>query len=89
MWTSEEFFDSDNLSRALIYQRVKHLPAMSETQVQSLGWEDHLEKETATHSSTLAWKIHGQRSYMQSTKGIMCILTSLCKESGIIVLSEC
>ena len=57
MWTSEEIFDSDNLSRALIYQRVKHLPAMSETQVQSLGWEDHLEKETATHSSTPAWKI--------------------------------
>ena len=36
---------------------VKHLPAMQETWVQSLGWEDPLEKETATHSSTLAWKI--------------------------------
>ena len=36
---------------------VKHLPAMWETQVQSLGWEDPLEKEMATHSSTLAWKI--------------------------------
>ena len=36
---------------------VKHLPAMQETQVQSLGWEDPLEKEMATHSSTLAWKI--------------------------------
>ena len=36
---------------------VKHLPAMWETWVQSLGWEDPLEKETATHSSTLAWKI--------------------------------
>ena len=36
---------------------VKHLPAMRETQVQSLGWEDLLEKETATHSSTLAWRI--------------------------------
>ena len=36
---------------------VKHLPTMWETQVQSLGWEDPLEKEMATHSSTLAWKI--------------------------------
>ena len=36
---------------------VKHLPAMRETQVQSLGWENSLEKEMATHSSTLAWKI--------------------------------
>ena len=38
-------------------QRVKHLPAKQETWVQSLGQEDPLEKETATHSSTLAWKI--------------------------------
>ena len=36
---------------------VKHLPTMWETQVQSLGWEDPLEKEMGTHSSTLAWKI--------------------------------
>ena len=36
---------------------VNCLPAMLETQVQSLGWEDPLEKEMATHSSTLAWKI--------------------------------
>ena len=36
---------------------VKHLPAMRETRVQSLGWEDPLEKEMATHSSILAWKI--------------------------------
>ena len=38
-------------------QRVKHLPAMRETRVQSLGWEDPLEKEMAIHSSILAWKI--------------------------------
>ena len=38
-------------------QRVKHLPTMQETQVQSLGWEDPLEKEMAAHSGTLAWKI--------------------------------
>ena len=38
-------------------QRLKHLLGMRETQVGSLGWEDPLEKEMATHSSTLAWKI--------------------------------
>ena len=36
---------------------VKLLPAVQETRVRSLGWEDPLEKEMATHSSTLAWKI--------------------------------
>ena len=38
-------------------KRVKHLPAMKETQVRSLGREDPQEKEMATHSSTLAWRI--------------------------------
>jgi len=38
-------------------QMVKHLPTMRETWVQSLGCEDLLEKEMATHSSILAWKI--------------------------------
>ena len=36
---------------------VKRLPTMWETRVQSLGWEDLLEKEMATHSSILAWRI--------------------------------
>ena len=36
---------------------VKNMPAMHETWVQSLGWEDSLEKEMATHSSILAWRI--------------------------------
>ena len=36
---------------------VKRLPAMQETWVQSQGWKDPLEKEMATHTSTLAWKI--------------------------------
>ena len=45
-------------SRAsLVAQRVKRLPAMRESQVRFLGQEDPLEKETAVHSSTLAWKI--------------------------------
>ena len=42
---------------SLVVQMVKHLPAMQETQVRSLDWEDPLEEEKATHSSTVAWKI--------------------------------
>ena len=41
----------------MVAQMVKCLPAMWETQVCSSSWEDHLEKEMATPSSTLAWKI--------------------------------
>ena len=41
----------------LVAQTVKYLPAVEETQVLSLGWEDPLEKGRATHSSILAWKI--------------------------------
>ena len=43
-------------STSLVAQMVKRLPAMRETWVQSVGQEDPLEKEMATHSSTLAWK---------------------------------
>ena len=42
---------------SLVAQSVKNLPAVQETWVRSLGWEDPLEKEMATHSSILAWKI--------------------------------
>ena len=42
---------------SLVSQMVKNLPAMQETCVQSLGWEDHLEKEMTTYSRILAWKI--------------------------------
>jgi len=45
------------LTDSLVAQMVKPLPAMWETWVQSLGWEDPREKEMATHSSTHAWKI--------------------------------
>ena len=41
----------------LVAQMVKRLPTVRETRVRSLGWEDPLEKEMATHSSILAWKI--------------------------------
>jgi len=42
---------------SLVAQMVKNPPAIKETQVQSLGWEDPPEKEMATHSSILAWRI--------------------------------
>ena len=47
---------SDNRA-SLVAQMVKNLPAMQETWVQSLGWEDPLEKGMATHSTILAWRI--------------------------------
>ena len=51
----------DLRSASLEAQIVKRLPAMQETQVRSLGREDPLEKEMATHSSTPAWKIPGTK----------------------------
>ena len=45
------------IGSSLVAQMVKRLPTMRETQVPSLGWEDPLEKEMATHSWTLAWRI--------------------------------
>ena len=47
---------------SLVAQTVKNLPTMQEMQVQTLGWEDPQEEGMATHSSILAWRIHGQRS---------------------------
>ena len=62
-------------------QLVKNLPAMRQTWVQSLGWEDPLEKGEATHSSILAWRIpwslHGiaksqtQLSYFHVTEAVI------------------
>ena len=51
-------FPSNGLYGTLLLgQMVKNLPAVEETQVQSLGWKDPLEKGMATHSSILAWRI--------------------------------
>ena len=50
-------FRYDLVTKPLVAQMVKHLRAMQETWVQSLGREDPLEKKMATHSSTHAWKI--------------------------------
>ena len=47
---------------SLVAQLVKNLPAVQEAWVQSLGWEDSLDKEMATHSVFLPGKSHGQRS---------------------------
>ena len=55
--TSFECILSDHFSVHLILSVVKNSPAMQETRVQSLGLEGPLEKEMATHSSILAWKI--------------------------------
>ena len=55
--TSLTFTINSSLVASLEAQSVKHLLAMQETWVRSLGREDPLEKDMATHSSTLAWKI--------------------------------
>ena len=52
-------------------QAVKNLPAMQETQIQSLGQEDPVEKEMATHSSILAWKIPMDRgAWWAAVRGV-------------------
>ena len=55
-WYNEHILHLDNTWTSLVGQMVKHLTKMLETGVQSLGQEDLLEKEMATHSSTLAWR---------------------------------
>ena len=62
---------------SLIAQSVKNLAAVQETQVQSLGQEDPLEEEMATHSSILAWK---KVSWTEEPCGLSSSLC--CKESG-------
>jgi len=53
----KEFSSVTEFLTSLVAQMVKRLPTMQEPWFRSLGWEDPLEKEMATHSSTLAWKI--------------------------------
>ena len=67
---------------SLVAHLVKNLPAMQETRVQFLGWEDTLEKEMATHSSNFAWRIPdteepGQLQSMGSQEKDKTILQSL------------
>ena len=53
-----------NIHFLQLHSVVKKLPATQEMQVRSLGQEDTLKEEMATHPSILAWEIHGQRSLM-------------------------
>ena len=67
-------------------QMVRHLPAMWETQVQSLGWEDLLEKEMATHSSILAWRIpRMEEPGRRQSMGFILFSAFLYRESRTIV----
>ena len=59
------------IKASLVAQSVKNLPAVQETQFRSLGWEDPLEKEMATGSSILAWKI----SWTQEPVGLQSMET--------------
>ena len=54
---SHGYHNSPSFERGFVAQLVKSLTAMQETWVLSLGWDDPLEKEMATHSSILAWRI--------------------------------
>ena len=75
-WTDLNW--NEQLERAsLVAEIVKNLPAMQETQVQSLGWEDPLEEGTTTHSSILAWR----SPWMRSLSGYS---PWSCKESDMI-----
>ena len=72
---------------SLVAQIVKRLPAMRETQIQSLGREDPLEKEMATHSSILAWKI----SWMEEPGGLgsQRVITESCYWRGVLRGASC
>ena len=65
--TSYLLTTSNNRGASLVAQRLKRLPGMQETRVPSLSREDPLEKEMATHSSTLAWRIPWGRSLVGYT----------------------
>ena len=60
-------FFNNHYDPSLVAQTVKHLSTTRETRVQSLGWEDPLEKEMAIHRSTIAWKIPWTREAWQAT----------------------
>ena len=64
---------------SLTAQLVKNLPAMQETWLQFLGWEDPLEKEMAIHSSILAWKIPDRGAWQAALEGAGHLWTSSAK----------
>ena len=81
------------LRASLLAQLVKNLPAMQETLVQFSGWEDPLEKGTATHSSILAWRIPWTVQSMGSQRAghywvtftfAHCLLLSFCLSNWVL-----
>ena len=64
LWLKKRYWQKGSY---LVTQAVKNLPAMRETWVRSLGWEDALEEGTTTHSSTLAWRIPTDRGAWRAT----------------------
>ena len=81
---------------SLVAQLVKNLPAMQETWVQSLGWEDPLEKGTAIHSSILAWRIpwtvHGVAKSWTRLSGFhfsfFCVTYALLSRRSLTVMTD-
>ena len=65
-----KILDGVCLGTSLVAQTIKTLPAMQDTQVRSLGWENPLEKGTAIHSSTLAWRILWTGSWQATVYGV-------------------
>ena len=66
-------------------QRIKCLPAMQETQVHTLGWEEPLEKEMATHTSILAWRI----LWTEEPGGLQCPLFVFIPYPGLHIVFHC
>ena len=67
----DEGFDSQEFLSMQLTQVVKNLPAMRETWLPSLGWEDPLEEEMATHSTILAWRIPmGRGAWRATVQGV-------------------
>ena len=69
VWATELNWTENVWMASLVAQRLKPTPAMRDTWVRSLGWEDPLEKEMATHSSILAWRIQ----WMEEPGGLQSI----------------
>ena len=70
----------------MVAQMVKNLPIVQETWVRSLGWEDPLEKEMATHSSILAWKIPWmeENDWKSGVGEILTVLNRMVKDGLIL-----
>ena len=64
------FSETHQKRASLVAQSVKNLPTVQETRVQSLGWEDPLEKEMATRSSILTWKISWTQEMWAAVHGV-------------------